>query len=72
MLERLQEVRLQANIDKCKFYVQEIKFLGFIISTKSIRIDPQKVNTILNWAQPTSLRHVRSFLGFYNFYRCFI
>ncbi len=35
-------------------------------------MDPQKVNTILDWAQPTSLRHVRSFLGFCNFYQRFI
>ena len=35
-------------------------------------MDPLKVSTILDWAQPTSLRHVRSFLGFCNFYRRFI
>ena len=35
-------------------------------------MDPQKVNTILDWAQPTSLRYVRSFLGFCNFYQRFI
>ena len=35
-------------------------------------MDPQKVNTILDWAQPTSLRHLRSFFGFCNFYRRFI
>ena len=35
-------------------------------------MDPHKVSTILDWAQPTCLRHVRSFLGFCNFYRRFI
>ena len=72
MLERLREAGIQADVDKCKFYVQETKFLGLIISTEGIQMDPQKVSTILNWAQPTSLRHVRSFLRFYNFYRRFI
>ena len=72
MLERLRKDGIQANVDKCKFYIQETTFLGLIISTKSIRMDPQKVNTIFDWAQPISLRHVRSFLGFRNFYQCFI
>ncbi len=72
VLQYLREVGLQADIDKCKFYVQKTKFLSLIVFTKGIRIDPQKVQTILDWAQPTSLRHIRLFLGFYNFYRRFI
>ena len=67
-LQSLQEVGLQADIDKCEFHVQETKFLGLIVSIEGIRMDPYKVSTILDWAQPTSLRHVRSFLGFCNFY----
>ncbi len=48
VLERLREVGLQANVDKCEFHVQETKFLGLIISIKGIQMDPQKVNTILD------------------------
>ena len=72
VLQRLREAGLQADIDKCEFHVQETKFLGLIVSTEGIRMDPHKVSTILDWARPTSLRHVRSFLGFCNFYRRFI
>ncbi len=72
VLKYLQEVVLQADGNKYKFHIQKTKFLSHIISTKSIWIDSQKVNTIFDWVQPTSLRHVRSFLGFYNFYRYFI
>ena len=68
VLQRLREARLQADIDKCEFHVQETKFLGLIVSTEGIRMDPHKVSTILDWARPTYLRHVRSFLGFCNFY----
>ena len=50
VLQHLQEVGLQADIDKCEFHVQETKFLGLIISTKSIQMDLQKVRTILDWA----------------------
>ena len=72
VLQRLREAGLQADIDKCEFHVQETKFLGLIVSTEGIRMDPHKVSTILDWARPTYLRHVRSFLGFCNFYQCFI
>ena len=71
-MQRLREVGLQADIDKCEFFVQETKFLGLIVSTEGIRIDPHKVSTILDWARPICLCHVRSFLGFCNFYWRFI
>ena len=48
------------------------KKLSFIISIEDIQIDPQKVNTILDWTQPTSFRQVRLFLKFCNFYQYFI
>ena len=72
VLERLREVGIQADVDKCEFHVQKTKFLGLIISTEGIQMDPLKVSTILDWAQPTFLCHVRLFLGFCNFYRRFI
>ncbi len=50
VLQRLREAGLQADIDKCEFHVQETKFLGFIVSIKGIQMDPQKVQTILDWA----------------------
>ena len=59
-------------MDKCKFHIQKTRFLGFIISTEGIEIDLYKVSTILDRAQLTLLRHVRSLLGFYNFYLYFI
>jgi len=47
--------------------------LGFIIEAgKGIRTDPEKVKAILEWAAPTTVKAVRSFLGFANFYRRFI
>lgn len=42
-------------MNKCEFHVQETKFIGIIISTKGIGMDPEKVSTILHWAQPTTL-----------------
>ena len=48
------------------------KYLGFIISTKGIEVDPEKIQAINNWEEPHTVKGVQSFLGFCNFYRRFI
>ncbi|KAL1954932.1 hypothetical protein VTO42DRAFT_432 [Malbranchea cinnamomea] len=69
VLLKLQQARLQADIDKCEFEVKFTKYLGFIIEVgKGIRMDPAKVEAIVNWAAPSSVKGVRAFLGFTNFY----
>lgn len=54
----LKRAGLQADIDKCKFHVTEISFLGLIISTKSIRIDLKKVIAVQNLKIPTWVKDV--------------
>lgn len=72
VLERLRNAGLQASISKCEFHVTRTKYLGFIITTEGVEVDPEKVSVIQNWAIPTTVRGVQSFLGFCNFYRRFI
>ena len=73
VLERLQQAGLYVDIDKCEFEVTTTKYLGFIIEAgKGLRMDPAKVEAIVNWSAPTSVKGVRAFLGFANFYRRFI
>lgn len=73
VLERLREAGLQIDIDKCEFEVQQTKYLGFVIEAgKGLRMDPEKVRAISEWQAPTSVKGVRGFLGFANFYRRFI
>lgn len=61
------------DINKCEFLCREVKYLGYIIRAgESVTVDPVKVNTIWEWQPPTSVKGVRSFLGFANFYRCFV
>jgi transposase InsO family protein len=72
VLERLQSAGLQADIKKCEFSVTSTKYLGFIISTDGIKVDPEKVTAIKSWSYPTSVKGVQAFLGFCNFYRRFI
>ena len=73
VLERLQRAGLYIDIDKCEFEVTSTKYLGFIIEAgKGLQMDPAKVEAIVNWVPPTTVKGVRAFLGFANFYRRFI
>ncbi len=43
VLERLRKARLQADIKKCEFGVSRTKYLGYIVSTKSIEVNSEKI-----------------------------
>jgi hypothetical protein len=62
----------QADLKKCEFDVKRTKYLGFIVSTDGIEVDPEKVAVVREWQYPTTVKGVQSFLGFCNFYRRFI
>ena len=72
VLEILEEHDLFVKPEKCSFYVEEVNFLGFIIRDGKIKMDPTKLEGILDWPAPKTVRQVRSFVGFCNFYRRFI
>ncbi|KAB2111391.1 hypothetical protein AG0111_0g1936 [Alternaria gaisen] len=73
VLRKLQDAGLQVDIKKCEFEVKSTKYLGFIIKAgKGISMDPAKVAAIREWEAPQTVKGVRSFLGFANFYRKFI
>ena len=73
VLEAIGLAGLPLDIKKCEFDVRSTKYLGFIIEAgKGLRMDPEKTRAIKEWEAPTSVKGVRSFLGFANFYRRFI
>lgn len=73
VLQRLMENGLQLDISKCEFETKETKYLGYIIEAgKGIKMDPEKVKAIREWELPTTVKGLRSFLGFANYYRLFI
>jgi hypothetical protein len=72
VLKALQEAGLQCDIRKCEFSVKKVKFLGLIVSTDGIEMDPEKIKVVVDWKQPTNATEVLSFTGFCNFYRRFI
>ena len=68
VLEILAENDLFVKPEKCSFFVERVEFLGFIIENGTIRMDPAKLEGIIGWPAPTTLKQVRSFIGFCNFY----
>ncbi|XP_044715292.1 reverse transcriptase (RNA-dependent DNA polymerase) domain-containing protein [Hirsutella rhossiliensis] len=73
VLQALADAGLHLDPAKCEFSVQEVKYLGFIVNAgKGIACDPEKQHAIREWEAPTTVKGVRSFLGFANYYRIFI
>ena len=72
IMQILKDHGLQADIKKSEFSVEKTKFLGFIIGTAGIEVDPEKIEVIQNWEYAANIRGVQSYLGFCNFYRRFI
>lgn len=72
VLSILLKHQLYCKLEKCQFYMEKLSYLGFVISSTGIRMDPQKLSTIASWPAPTSRKELESFLGFTNFYRRFI
>jgi hypothetical protein len=58
ILTRLREHQLYAKFSKCAFWLEEIQFLGHVLSAKGIAVDPSKVKDILEWKPPTTVHQV--------------
>ena len=60
------------KLSKCKFSVDMVDFLGFILGTEGIAMEQSQVQTIQEWPEPMTFHEVQVFLGFVNFYFRFI
>src|SRR5271155_5943266 len=72
ILQRLEENDLYLKPEKCLFWKTEVEYLGMVISENKLKMDPVKVTGIANWPTPKTIKDVRSFLRFGNYYRRFI
>ena len=72
LFERLRKFRLRLNPAKCTFGVRSGKLLGFIVSQRGIKVDPDKVRAIQEMPAPRTEKEVRGFLGRFNYISRFI
>jgi hypothetical protein len=72
VLQVLREHKLYAKLSKCIFYKKKIHYLGHIISTYGIIVDPEKIEAIRGWPVPRNVIDVRSFMGLAGYYRRFM
>jgi len=72
VIKRLEENDLYVKLEKCKWKVKEVGFLGVVIGPEGIKMEEEKVKGILEWPMPKSVKEVQKFLGLANYYRWFI
>ena len=72
VLETLRKEQLYAKLSKCEFWLNEVSFLGHLVSEKGIRVDPMKIEVIIEWKPSRNVTKVRSFLGLAGYYRRFV
>ncbi|TYK02787.1 RVT_1 domain-containing protein/zf-CCHC domain-containing protein/RVP_2 domain-containing protein [Cucumis melo var. makuwa] len=72
VLQTLRDKHLYAKFSKCEFWLEQVVFLGHVVSAKGDGVDPQKVKAVVNCERPTSAIEVHSFLGLAGYYRHFI
>ncbi|GKA22532.1 putative reverse transcriptase domain-containing protein [Tanacetum coccineum] len=68
----LKKEELYAKFSKCEFWINTVKFLGHVIDSSGIHVDPAKIEAVKNWASPTTPSEIRQFLGLAGYYRRFI
>ncbi|GJZ01564.1 reverse transcriptase domain-containing protein [Tanacetum coccineum] len=72
ILGALLKEKLYAKFSKCDFWIRMVQFLGHLIDSQGLHVDPAKIEAVKNWASPTTPMEVRQFLGLAGYYRRFI
>ncbi|GJS28466.1 putative reverse transcriptase domain-containing protein [Tanacetum coccineum] len=72
ILELLKKEELYAKFSKSEFWLSKLQFLGHVIDSQGIQVDPTKIESIKNWVTPTTPTEIRQFLGLASFYQRFL
>ncbi|GKF35971.1 hypothetical protein Tco_0112729 [Tanacetum coccineum] len=60
------------KFSKCEFWIPKVQFLGHVIDSKGIHVDPAKIESVKDWASPKTPTEIRQFLCLAGYYRRFI
>nr|GFB20828.1 putative reverse transcriptase domain-containing protein [Tanacetum cinerariifolium] len=72
ILDLLKKEKLYVKFSKCDFWLDFVQFLGHVIDSRGVHVDPAKIKAVKNWPAPTTPTEVRQFMGLAGFYRRFI
>ncbi|GKE09462.1 reverse transcriptase domain-containing protein, partial [Tanacetum coccineum] len=72
ILELLKKEKLYAKFSKCDFWISIVQFLGHLIDSQGLHVDPAKIEAVKNWASPTTPTEICQFLGLTGYYQRFI
>jgi len=68
VIRRLEENNLYVKLEKCKWKVQEVGFLGVVIGPEEIKMEKEKRREVLEWLIPKCVKDIQKFLGLANYY----
>lgn len=72
VLERLSKANLTLNWEKSQFCRPELRYLGYVVNQKGLLVDPQKIEAIMKFPTPKTVKQVRQFIGLASWYRRFV
>jgi hypothetical protein len=72
VLQILRDKKLYAKLKKCEFWLNQVVFLGHVISKDGITVNPNKIEAVVSWDRPTNVSEVSSFLGLTGYYKRFV
>ncbi|GJR97607.1 putative nucleotidyltransferase, ribonuclease H [Tanacetum coccineum] len=72
ILELLEKEKLFEKFSKCKFWLQEVRFLGHVVNNEGIHVDPSNIEAVNKWNPPKTPTEIHSFLGLAGYYSRFI
>ena len=69
VLQTMRDQQLYAKFSKCEFWLDQVVFLGHVVSADGIKVDPKKIEVVVRWEPPKNVSEICSFLGMAGYYR---
>ena len=68
IIKKLEENDLYVKLEKYKWKIREVGFLGVVIGLEGIKMEKEKMKGVLDWPTPKCIKDVQKFLGLANYY----